>query len=125
MPDGRSIDDFLLAEWKWPKGLREQVHLGRADGDFARARAKQGARHANHIADIEQVEQAIRLVAELILLEIQLDASALVGGGGEGRLPMRPPRDDAPSDANGVAFFLLPVGLRRDGIHRSMTAVEA
>ena len=58
-------------------------------GHLARARAKQRARHADDVADVEQLERAVRVVAQLVLAEVELDAADVVGEMRERRLAVR------------------------------------
>ena len=49
-----------------------------------------------------------------VLLEVELDAPAVVGEVRERRLSVRAPRHDAAGDAHGLALVLLPFRLKRD-----------
>ena len=78
-----------------------------------------------HVADVEQIENAVGVLSHEILLEVELHATALVGDVRERRLAMRPPRDDAPGDAHRLAFVVRALGMQRDGVGRGVRPIEA
>ena len=102
-----AIHDFLFPERQRPQRLRQQLHLGRPHRDFAGASAEQRASDSDHVADVEQVERRIRLVAQLVFLEVELNAAAVVGQVREGRLAVRTPGHDAAGNAHRLALVLL------------------
>ena len=60
-----AVHDLLLPERQRAKRLRQQLHLGHPHRHFAGARSEQRARDADHVADVEQIERRVRLVAQL------------------------------------------------------------
>src|SRR6185437_460866 len=121
----RAVDGFLLAERQWSERLGEQLDLRHPHRHFARAGPKERAARANHIADVEQIEQRVPFVAELVLLEVELDAAAVVGNMGECGLAVGAPGHDAAGHAHGLALVVHPLWQQRHRICRAMRAVES
>src|SRR4051812_45471554 len=119
-----ALDDFFLSERQRTERLCEQLHLDDTHGHLARARAKQRARHADHVADIEEAEDVVRRVTQHVLLEVQLYASTVVRGVRERGLAVRAPRHDAPRDAYRLPFFLRPLRMKGQRIGRAMRTLE-
>ncbi len=76
------------------------------------------------VADVEQLERRVDLLAQRVLLEVQLNPPALVGEVRERRLPVRAPRDDAPRHADDVALALLIRRMQAHRVGRGVRAVE-
>ncbi len=121
--DHLSINGLFFPERERPQRLREHLGTLHANRHLTRARPEQRPADANDIAEVEALEQRILIVAEQVLLEVELDASARVGQVRECRLPVRAPRDEPARDTHrrpllGVAKKLLHFGGSMRGIER-------
>jgi hypothetical protein len=119
MTNGLSVDDFFLAERQRTQRLGQQLIIARAHGDFAGARPEQLALDAHDVADIEQLQHGERVVAQLVLPEIDLDASGVVRDVGERGLPVTPPCNQPARDPNRLPLFHT-LRQKRDRVRRFM-----
>src|SRR6185437_3881395 len=122
MPHRHAVDELLLAERQRAKRFREQLYRLDADRRFARARAKQRPAHSDDIIDVEQVEGGVGLVAELVLLEIELDPTRVVGQMCERRLAVRAPGDESARNAHGLGLGMFTRRRQRHGVRRPVRA---
>src|SRR5665647_1937473 len=104
VPNRLAIDNLFLSERQRPQRFREKLEALRPDSRLACTRAKQRAGHADDVAEIEMIEHAEFLVAELILSEVQLNAPGGISKMREHRLPVRAPRDDSASHCDLRSF---------------------
>ena len=84
LPNGSGRSDFASSS------------LARARPSLRRFACETAARHADHVADVEQIELRVRGLAQFVSPEVELNAPAAVGDVRERRLPMRAPRYDPP-----------------------------
>ena len=125
MPHGHAVDDFFLAERQRPQRLREQLDLGRRAPSLRRcACGTAGPITPTTSPMSNRSSDADTLVAQHVLLEVQLNATAVVGEVRERRLAVRAPRDDPAGDAHRLAFLLPVRRMQRDRLGRAMRAVE-
>ncbi len=97
-----------LAERDHPEGLRQQCELLDVQRALAHARDEGEAAHADDVAQVQVVEIGERLVADLVLSDVELQPSALVADVGEGDLALRAMRDD-PAGCGELKSFALRV----------------
>jgi hypothetical protein len=70
-----AVDLFFFSEWQRTKGLRQQLHSIYANRYFSGAGAKERPVHADDVAEIEMSELCVALIAQMVLLEVELDLS--------------------------------------------------
>ena len=85
-----------LAERERPQRLRQDDELPGPDGHLSSARPEQRAGHAYEVSQIQIVEQAEDFLADLVSLQVDLNASAGVGQVKEGCLAVRAQGNDTP-----------------------------
>ena len=104
-----AVDRLFLPERQRPQRLREHLCARDAHRRLAGLRAHERARDADDVADVEELERLEQLLAQLVLAEVELDASRIVGEMREDRLPLPAPRDDcAPRRARSRPSSALP-----------------
>jgi len=81
--------------------LVQDGQLARVDGRLPGARAHRHAADADEIAEVEEGEGLVARLPDLVFTEVDLDLPARVLEVGEGRLPHRPQREDAPAEGDG------------------------
>src|SRR5882762_4515800 len=94
-----TVDLFFLAEWQRPERFGQYLDSSHPHCDFTGPSSEQRAVHTDDVAKIEMREQRIHLLAQLILLEVELNLSGGVGKVRKGRLAVRPPSYNPASQA--------------------------
>jgi len=125
MTHRHAVDNLFLAIRQGTERLREHLHRGDANGDLARARAHERAAHADDVTDVEEVEARECLLSQLVLSEVQLDATTAIGEMGERRLAVATPRDQSSSDAHRCAAVVLTLRERLGRSRRGVCTVVA
>ena len=90
--------------------LRQQAVLGRLDGELAGLRAHGAATGENDVSQIGELEDLVRLVADLVLLDEDLQVAGAVAKAEEGRLAHGAQRHHPSGDAIGLALVLFQLG---------------
>src|SRR6266550_180503 len=119
--DDVTVDLFFLAKWQRPERFGQYFDAIHPHCDFTGPSSKQRAVNADDIAKIEMREQRIHLLAQLILLEVELNLSGGVGKVRKGRLAVRSPGYNPARQA--YRGPLLPAE-ERLRLNRGMLAVE-
>src|SRR5882762_5520038 len=94
-----TVDLFFLAEWQRPERFGQYLDSSHPHCDFTGPSSEQRAVYTDDVAKIEMREQRIHLLAQLILLEVELNLSGGVGKVRKGRLAVRPPGYNPASQA--------------------------
>jgi len=88
---------LLLAERQWPQRLGQHLDAIDAHRHLSRSGAEQRTMYADDVAQVIVRQHRVAPVAQLILLEVELDLPRCIGEVGERRLPVGTPRDDPAS----------------------------
>ena len=89
------------------QGLRDQLPRDRAHGRLARARAHGRPAHGHEVAEVEQLQALVRLLADDVAAQERLQAAAAVEHVEEGGAAHPALRHHAPGDGDGVEVGLL------------------
>ena len=86
--------------------LAEQAELLHLDGQLVGLGAERAAADAGEVADVHQLEEGERVLADDVALDVGLDAVGAILEVEEGGLAEIAHRDDAPGDADGIGAVL-------------------
>src|SRR5439155_5337404 len=90
---GLNAARVFLAKRQRAERLGEQRELGHAHGDLPRASLHETSLDAQMVTQIEQLDEAVAIRAQLVALEVELDLARRVLEVRERRLAVRPQRD--------------------------------
>src|SRR2546427_2168003 len=91
----------LLAERQRAERLGQERQPVHAQRDLARLRLEERPLDAHHVTQVEQLHHLVRLHAQRVELDVQLDPPAVVLEVGEGGLAVRPQGDEPPGEPMG------------------------
>ena len=113
----------FLPERERPERLGQQRESRDAQRDLARTRLHQATLDAEMVAQIEQLNDAVLIRSQLIALEIELDLARRVLEMRERGLPVRPQRDESPSER--MPRLVILAAVRRQRCVRRRATIEA